>query len=143
MIYVRDLTGEDLNYFSAFERITGVFPADFLLQNETLIFIVESEELGKAIGKKGLNIARLKQVMNKRVLIIANSGDAVGLAKNFFSNIRFSQAEIQNGKITIYVDDRDRGLAIGKDGDRIKLAKQLFKKKFNLDAELKTRRMAD
>ena len=51
-----ELTEDDLNIFSNFERITRVMPKDYLRTETSLIFLVEPELLGKAIGKKASNI---------------------------------------------------------------------------------------
>ena len=38
------------------------------------------------------------------------------------------------------VDEKDRGIAIGRDGERIKAAKSLLKKKFNATVHVKTKK---
>ena len=43
--------------------------------------------------------------------------------------------------IIFTVDEKDRGIAIGKNGERIKSAKEFLKRKFNAKLILKTKRV--
>jgi NusA-like KH domain protein len=142
-----ELNEDDLKIFSSFEKVTRVMPTDYISTSTSMVFLVSSESLGKAIGKKASNIERLKHVFRKRVIIIADSDDAEGFLRNFFGNVTIYEIESRNvmGEIALMmtVDEKDRGIAIGRDGERIKAAKSLLKKKFNATVHLRTRRIAD
>lgn len=144
MINVVELTGDDLRFFSAFEKVTRTMPVDYLATASTLIFLVDMARLGKSIGKKGSNIKKLSHLFKKRVVIIGNSDDPEIFLRSYFSNITVQHVEIRDvmgdKAIILTVDEKDRGVAIGKDGDRIKAAKELLKKKFNATLHLKTKR---
>ena len=141
-----ELTGDDLSMFSNFESITHVMPSDYLVTETSIIFLVSADSLGKAIGKKAANIERLKTTFRKRVIIIADSEDPEVFLRNFFGNIQIYNTEIRDvmGEkyILLMIDEKDRGIAIGRDGERIKAAKAFLKKKFNATVQLKTRRTA-
>jgi NusA-like KH domain protein len=139
-----ELTGDDLSMFSNFESITHVMPSDYLNGETSIIFLVTADSLGKAIGKKAANIERLKVIFRKRVIIVADSDDPEIFLRNFFGNIQIYGTEIRDvmGEkyILLMIDEKDRGIAIGRDGERIKAAKVFLKKKFNATVQLKTRR---
>lgn len=139
-----ELNEDDLKIFSSFERVTRVMPTDYVTTNSSLVFLVSQESLGKAIGKKASNIEKLKQVFRKRVIIVADSEDPEGFLRNFFGNVAIHDIESRNvmGEVAIIltVDEKDRGIAIGRDGERIKAAKTLLKKKFNATVHLRTRK---
>jgi len=139
-----EISSEDLSYFSIFEKITGVMPLDYLNTESMLLFLVDATELGKAIGKKGFNIEKLKSALRKKVIIIANSNELEPFVRNLFSNIGIISIEVNNimgeQAVVLTVEEKDRGIAIGKDGERIKAAKLLLKRKFNATLHLKTRR---
>jgi N utilization substance protein A len=141
-----ELTGDDLTMFSNFESITHVMPSDYLNSETSIIFLVSPGSLGKAIGKNAVNIGRLKAIFRKRVIIIADSDDPELFLRNFFGNIQIYGTEIRDvmGEkyIILTIDEKDRGIAIGRDGERIKAAKVFLKKKFNAVVQLKTRRTA-
>ena len=146
MIFMVELTGDDLSMFSNFESITHVMPSDYLNSESSIIFLVSADSLGKAIGKKAANIERLKVIFRKRVIIVADSDDPEMFLRNFFGNIQIFNTEIRDvmGEkyILLTIDEKDRGIAIGRDGERIKAAKVFLKKKFNATVQLKTRRQA-
>lgn len=141
-----ELTGDDLSIFSNFEKITHVMPSDYLTTDGSLIFLVSPDSLGKAIGKHASNIEKLSQTFRKRVIIIADSNDPETFVRNFFGNISILNIEIREvmgeQAVMLTIEEKDRGIAIGRDGERIKAAKAFLKKKFNATVHLRTRRTA-
>ncbi|HLD59426.1 MAG TPA: NusA-like transcription termination signal-binding factor [Candidatus Bilamarchaeaceae archaeon] len=140
-----ELTGEDLNFFSEFERIVRVMPRDYYLSDSLLVFLVDLKYLGKAIGKKGSNIPKLRSVFRKNVVILGDSPDPEIFLGSMFNNVKIFSIEVldvMNEKNIIFtVDEKDRGIAIGKNGERIKSAKEFLKRKFNAKLILKTKRV--
>ncbi len=141
-----ELNGDDLSMFSNFERVTHVMPSDYLVTETSLIFLVSQDSLGRAIGKRAANIEKLRQVFRKRVIIVADSPDMESFIRNFFGNIEIHNIEVRDvmgePAIMLTIDEKDRGIAIGRDGERIKAAKAFLKKKFNATIHLRTRRTA-
>jgi N utilization substance protein A len=139
-----ELTSEDLNFFSMFEKLTGVMPTDFLSNETGIYFLVPINELGKAIGKKGANIEKLKGAVRKKVVIVPDSNDLEEFVKGFFSNVEIINVEVREAMgeraVFLTVAEKDRGIAIGKAGERIKTAKTFLKKKFNSTISLHTRK---
>lgn len=139
-----ELTSDDLNFFSAFEKITGVIPTDFLATESGIYFLVARTDLGKAIGKKGVNIGKLMSLVKKKVVIVGDSSDPEEFVRSFFNNIEIISVEIREAMgekaVFLTVAEKDRGIAIGKAGERIKAAKVFLKNKFNATISLHTRR---
>ena len=90
------------------------------------------------------NIKKLAVVFRKRVIIVADSDEPEGFVRNFFGNIAIHDIEIRDvmgeKNIMLTIDEKDRGIAIGRDGERIKAAKSFLKKKFNATVHIRTRR---
>lgn len=142
-----ELTEKGLSYFTQFERVTRVMPSDYLETANGLLFLVDLPSLGKAIGKKGANVKRLSEMFRKKVVVIGDSGDPEIFVRNFFNNVGIANLEIVDimgeRNIILTVDENDRGIAIGRAGERIKAAKELLKKKFKATIVLRTRRSMD
>lgn len=140
-----ELTEKELSYFSIFESITRVMPVNFVASENSLVFVVEPFKLGKAIGKKGANIEKLKSKFKKRVLIVADADEPEVFIRNFFNNIEIlsiETREIMDEKaFMVLLNETDRGIAIGRDGERIKALKEFMKSKFNATVHLRTRRV--
>jgi NusA-like KH domain protein len=141
-----ELTNDDLSIFSSFESVTRVMPSDYLATDTSIIFLVSQESLGKAIGKKAVNIEKLRMVFRKRVIIAPDSSDPEGFVRAFFGNITIHGIEIRDvmgeQAIMMTIDEKDRGIAIGREGERIKAAKAFLMKKFKATLHLRTRRAA-
>ncbi len=100
--------------------------------------------MGKAISKDGLNVAKLKNVFRRKVSIVADAQDPESFVRQFFSTIDIVSVEVRDvmgeQAVMLTIDEKDRGLAIGKEGERIKALKLLLKKKFNGTIHLRTKR---
>lgn len=142
-----ELTEKGLGFFSLFEKITRVIPADYNESDELLVFVVSQFQLGKAIGKKGINIEKLRRAFNKKVVVVADSDDPENFVRNFLNNVRIINVEsrqvMDENALIVIVNEADRGIAIGRNGDRIKALKNLLKRKFNATIHLKTRRVLE
>src|SRR3989338_6716091 len=76
-----------------FENITGSEVKDCIENNGKLIFIVEESQLGKALGKKGSNLQRAKNIMKKDIQVIVFSTDVL----KFVSYLMFPTTAILKG----------------------------------------------
>ncbi|MFH1750711.1 MAG: NusA-like transcription termination signal-binding factor [Candidatus Micrarchaeota archaeon] len=131
------LSMDDLQLMNMLERITGARASDVVLENEVLIFAVPDSEFGRAVGKAGANIYRLERAFNKHIEIVKSPSSR----EQFFGSLlhpamlkEFIEKE-RDGKrsLEILVDNSDRGLAIGRSGDKIKRAKMLGKRYFGYE----------
>ncbi|MBD3398251.1 NusA-like transcription termination signal-binding factor [Candidatus Micrarchaeota archaeon] len=140
-----EITGEDLKLINLFESVTGVIPSDMEAVEDGIVFLVDEANLGKAIGKKGANIQKLRTKLRKNVLVSKDGDDPEEFIRGFFNNIDILSFEIREApgqKVAfIAVPDTQRGIAIGRAGIRVKAAKAFLKKKFGTDLMLKTRRV--
>ena len=139
-----ELDDKGLNYFTQFEKVTQVMPSDYLETSGWLLFLVDLPQLGKAIGKKGVNVKKLAEMFRKKVVVIGDSKDPEIFVRSFFNNVGIVNIEIIDvmgeKNIVLTVNENDRGIAIGREGERIKAAKELLKKKFNATIVLRTKR---
>jgi NusA-like KH domain protein len=139
-----ELTEDDLSIFSNFEKVTHIMPSDYINTESSILFLVDQQALGKAIGKNASNIRKLGEIFRKRVIVVADSPDMEIFVRNFFGNIKIVDMEVRDvmgeKAIMLTIEEKDRGIAIGRDGERIKAAKTLLKKKFNATVHIRTRR---
>ncbi|MCC7569455.1 MAG: NusA-like transcription termination signal-binding factor [Candidatus Methanofastidiosa archaeon] len=131
---------EEIRYISLFESITGATVKDCLFDDhdESVVYVVKEGEVGLAIGKKGANLGRVREMINKGVDIVEYSEDP----RKFIENI-MRPAKITNVTITertdkkrvamVEVPKKDRGIAIGRSGKTINRAKVLLKRHHGVD----------
>lgn len=131
------LSNEEILLVNALEKATGTHANDVIAMENSIVFLVKKGELGKAIGKRGANLKRLEQSLGRNVDLVEDSNEAMGLLANFFHGIVFQGIEEKNvgGKKTIVlkVNSNQKGLAIGRKGERINCARTLLRRRFAID----------
>ncbi|MEW6528645.1 MAG: NusA-like transcription termination signal-binding factor [Candidatus Micrarchaeota archaeon] len=141
-----EITGDELHFFSRFSKISGTEAVGFEKTDYGLVFLVQKQDLGRAIGKQGSTVQKLKDAFKQNVFVYANDDNLDTFVRNLFNNINILNIEIREamGETAVFlmVDENSRGFAIGKNGMRIKIAKQLLKKKFNSTISIRTRKSA-
>lgn len=139
-----EISQDDLGIINLFASICGVIPSDMVKEGKNYLFLVEPMMLGKAIGKEGANIKRLRARLGGNVLIAKDASTEEDFLRGFLNNIQILDIERREapGQVALFITipDVQRGIAIGKEGMRIKSLKAIMKKKFGADIFLKTRR---
>jgi len=143
----RDLTTDDLAFLSLFGDMIHVSPLDYVDTGPAITFLVDARDLGKAIGKGAENLKKLRKVFNKVVVIISRYNNPEKFTKSFFKNVRIIDIEIREamGEKTLFlsIDERDRGIAIGREGSRIKTFKEFLKRLFKMTLIMKAKRVLE
>ena len=135
-----ELTKDDMKCIEEFETQTGAAVVDCLISDAAVAFIVKQGDLGRAIGKKGSNITRVRQAFARQVLVFEDSPDMEQFIRNLFGSIAVKNINVHeksDSKIAyVTVDEQDRGNAIGRNGDRIKVGRSLLQRRFGCDLRL-------
>lgn len=132
------LSGDIIQYMGLFIDITKAKVKDCIEREDKIIFVVERGELGKAIGKNGINIKTLKEVLKKDIDIIEFSDNIVQFIRNIFHNYNVENVEL--GKqgikdhINVKIEQKDKGRAIGKEGRNLKIARDIIFRHFGIES---------
>ena len=109
---------------AAFENITQVGVRDCLRKN-VIYFLVDKGKASMAIGREGQTIKTAEKMLGKQIKVYEYSDDAEELIKNLIPQAK--KIEINGNKTaTITLDSKDKGLVIGKDGNNIKIIKEIL-----------------
>ncbi|MEM3349922.1 MAG: NusA-like transcription termination signal-binding factor [Saccharolobus sp.] len=133
------LTPEEIRYISLFQEVTKASVKDCIIDNDNnrIIFLVESKDMGIAIGKSGINVKKLRKILGKDIELVAYNDNLEGLVKNLMSPARVRSVKVvnTNSKKSVYitVDPQDKGLAIGKNGRNVLRAKLILKRYMDID----------
>jgi transcription termination/antitermination protein NusA len=122
-----------MKYFSVFENVTKTSLKDCFLTNNTLIFCVESGKAKLAVGKDGLNIKKLNNMLNKDIKVIEFSKNIVDLVRNSIFPLRTKSIEIveeEDKKIIniSFKSSKERRILLDNDQKKLKLLKEIIKR---------------
>ncbi|MDY6764342.1 MAG: NusA-like transcription termination signal-binding factor [Halobacteria archaeon] len=133
------LTDDEMRYISLFEKITGAVVRDCVIDENygKIIFVVKNGDMGVAIGKGGANIERVKRSIEKQAEIIEYSDNPRDFVANAFQPAAVESVEIKKKKgkrvALVEVNEKDKGLAIGKDGKNIRKVKKVVQRHYDID----------
>ncbi len=131
------LTAESIQYIALFENMTRANILDCIPEEERLVYVVKQGDMGLAIGKNGENINRVKKALDKPIELVEYSEDPVTFLKNAFGPVSVSSVNIinKNGKRLAYVEvpNKEKGLAIGRNGKNIEKVKMLARRHHNIE----------
>lgn len=140
MLFLFTISNDDIKCISLFESITGATVKDCLFEGEAAAFLVNEKQIGRAIGRGGSNIERVRKSFNKNVYVFEYSPDVAEFVKNLFAPFPVRDINIQdkNNSRTalVKIDSKHRGSAIGRGGEKIKLARALLQRHFECDLRL-------
>ena len=121
---------QTLGFITYFEKFTRTKVLDCIDTPERIVFVVEQGSLRRALGPSGEVIRRLRERFKRIVDVIEFSDDPSRFLTNIFHNVRVREVrfEERDGKnhATVMVDPADKGKAIGRAGQNLKLAKDIM-----------------
>ena len=132
------LGGNEIRFISLFESITGAVARDCIIDEDRIIFIVKPGNIGLAIGKKGINIKRVRDFLQKSIEVVEFAQSPEDFIKNTLAPARIKLISItvrRDGKkiAMVTVNEKDRGIAIGKNGKNVARARLLARRHYNIE----------
>lgn len=122
-----------MKFMQLFESITHAKLKD-CIASEQLIFIVEENEIGKAIGRGGSNVRRLEGLLKKKIKIAEFNPDIKQFIRNFVLPLQVKDINEEDNIITITgPDTKTKGLLIGRDARNLNLLKEIVKRYFEIE----------
>ena len=134
------ITSDELRYIALFESVTGATAKDCIIDDKSnrIIFIINSGDIGLAIGHGGANIKQVKSMIGRNVEIVEYSEDPTMFIKNSLAPAKINDVRVNekpDGKkvALVTVSPQDKGIAIGKNGKTAERARFLVKRYFQID----------
>ena len=122
-----------MKFMSIFESITKASLKDCINQESIIIFVVQPNEIGKAIGAKGANVRRLENLLNKRIKIVEFDQEPVSFIKNMIYPLQVKEIKEEDGIFILTpVDLKTRGMLIGRNAINLRAYESVAKRYFPL-----------
>ncbi len=133
------MTSDELRFVAILENLTGTVPRDcvWIADENRVIFVIDSNDIGKVIGIGGSTIDRVRQQLNKTVEIVEYSTEPEKFVQKCLAPARISKVSITKKRTQkqaiVTVRSSEKGKAIGKNGRNIARSRLLMKRHFNID----------
>ena len=122
-----------IQYISIFESLTNAKAKDCIV-NEQILFIVNENDMGKAIGKQGSNVKRIENLVKKKIRLVEFNDDIVQFVQNLIYPITAKEIKEENGIVSIYCNDvKSKGMLIGRDRHNINFVNDVVKRHFGIN----------
>lgn len=122
-----------MKFMVLFETMTKANLKDCIINDEIIFFIVEENQIAKAIGKQGSNIRNLQKALKRRIKIVEYSNDLIKFINNFIYPIKAKEVINEEGVIKIMTPDiESRGILIGKSATNLRSFESIVKRYFQI-----------
>ena len=134
------LSMEDMALIAKFEQITGAAAIDVIRddEGERIIVVVRPKQLGKAIGRGGVNVKAASDAFGRAVDVVEMAETAEAFVMSALAPARVESVKIVERRdgtkvASVTVNNEDRGIAIGRDGRNVARARILVRRHFDLN----------
>ena len=122
-----------MKLISLFESVTGAKVKD-CINDEKLIYVIEENDMGKAIGKNGANIKNLEFKLKKKIKLVEHHHLVENFIRSFLNPLVVADIREDHGIVTINgKDSQTRSMIIGREKSNIKNLLEIAKRYYNIN----------
>ena len=124
-----------LGLMSTFEKITRAKLADcFIDDNELLTFIVEKNNLRRAVGKSGSTVKKLERLMKRKIKVVENSSEMLKFIQNYIYPLKVDDIRQEDNIVVMTSQDtKTKGLLIGRQAKNLRNLERVVKRYFEVE----------
>lgn len=123
---------DSIKLIALFESMTGAKVKD-CISNEKILFIIEENDMGKAIGKNGSSIKRVENALKKKIKLAEFSNDALQLIKNLIYPAELLNIKQEGNVVTLYGKDAaTKAMIVGRERQNINHIKDIVNRYFDI-----------
>ncbi|HHF42167.1 MAG TPA: NusA-like transcription termination signal-binding factor [Candidatus Aminicenantes bacterium] len=128
---------EILGLMNLLSRLTPARIKDCFKEDNLFYCVVEKGDIGKAIGRRGVNIKKIKQALKKNIKIIEFDPQPTEFVRNLIFPLQVEEIKETDGVIEIVGGDKKtKGLLIGRDGKNLAFLNRTVKRFFNVEVKI-------
>ncbi len=133
------LSTDQMRLMALFQNVTGATARDCIEdeKQDRVIFVVNSGKMGLAIGKGGMHIKSLQNIIKRNVELVEFDEDPSKFLANLLNSKLVSEVKITtrsdgSKQAIVLVDPRKKGIVVGREGRNAEKARLLAKRYFNI-----------
>jgi len=132
-----------MRMMSLFQNVTGATARDCVEdeKQDRVIFVVNTGKMGLAIGKGGVHIKSLQNIVKRNVELVEYDEDPAKFLTNLLNSKLISEVKINkrtdgSKQAIVMVDPRKKGIVVGREGRNAEKARLLAKRYFDISSVL-------
>ena len=117
------LSTDQMRMMSLFQNVTGATARDCIEdeKQDRVIFVVNTGKMGLAIGKGGMHIKSLQNIVKRNVELVEYNEEpekfiASLLNPKLISDIKINTRQDGSQQAIVMVDPRKKGIVVGREG---------------------------
>ncbi|MEM4267403.1 MAG: NusA-like transcription termination signal-binding factor [Candidatus Woesearchaeota archaeon] len=119
---------------SVFNSITDARLKDCFCEQDHIVFVVEENEIGKAVGKGGSRVKMLERTLNRKIKIVEFNPSVTEFVRNLVFPIKIKDIKENGQRIIIEAEDSiSRGLLIGRAAQNLRNFETITKRYFSIE----------
>ncbi len=137
------LTTDQMRMMSLFQNVTGATARDCVEdeKQDRVIFVVNTGKMGLAIGKGGIHIKSLQNIVKRNIELVEFDEDPAKFLSNLLNSKLISEVKINkradgSKQAIVMVDPRKKGIVVGREGRNAEKARLLAKRYFDISSVL-------
>ena len=137
------LTTDQMRMMSLFQNVTGATARDCIEdeKQDRVIFVVNTGKMGLAIGKGGIHIKSLQNIVKRNVELVEFDEDPAKFLSGLLNSKLISEVKINKRadgtkQAIVMVDPRKKGIVVGREGRNAEKARLLAKRYFDISSVL-------
>ncbi len=126
----------EIHYINAFEDLAGVSARDCLARENEIIFLVNSKQMGLAIGKNGQTIAKVRERMGKNIELFEYGENAEDFVRKAFYQIKIRDlafSEREGRKVLVASFDAEQRKKALQNLSKLRKLKEILKRNYGID----------
>lgn len=134
------ISNDEIACMRLFYEATGVEASDCIISDDGIAFLVPQGQMGRAIGKGGANIQRLRTRTNRSIFLFEDAPDEEAFLRKSLnlSSPHIQESEKSNKKV-VYVKLSAPDMHSMKRGAAVSFAKGLFERIFGKELRIQSR----
>lgn len=133
------LDSDSIKLLSLFSSISGVDVKDCVITDQMAVFVVPEGDVGRAVGKGGINVRKLENTLKKKIKIVEYKDDLLSFVRNVVLPLQLEDIFEEENVVTMVPKDlKTRGLLIGRSASNLRFFESIVKRFFPIK-ELKVK----
>jgi len=125
------LDRDGIAYINSMLAIANVIPKDCVVDDNTVVFLVEEEKIGAAIGKQGKNAETLRKQLKKNIEIMQYAESPEEFIKGALRKVKIKKIENNEGSMIAFLSPEDKRIVM-QNSSRIKRIRIIMERNYKI-----------